>query len=443
MANSILVTDFTSKQMGTFIKQGCPMLATSYRGISEYSSSPQGVPAGFKPGNNVNIKIPGYPSLQLGLSVTPGDITDREIAYPTTDDDIYNVDYAIDMREMRLRVVGGRHAFLGSPGDNPAAKTETNPNAINYIDNYCYPAYTVIRGGIEKTIGEKANTAAWMTPVDLPSKVKKVDSYPSISAVGALMDKLGWINRRYAVANNDDATNIADSLQNMFNVSINTRITREARIGGPDKGRLAGFDMYTSNSLTTHIAGEQYADSPTFTVQSVTTTNGVTTIVFAGVQSVSSRLFKAGDKIAIPSVKLINKANKVVTNVGLVVSVAQDTNGVGDGTIAVQISAPLYASGMQANVDSLPAASAAAEMFNSHKNNYFYVPKGLIANPISMDPIAGAENSIYHQPQENVIFQTNIQGVNTTGVNNIRYMCFIPTLVVPEYIMWLPSPLDS
>lgn len=431
MANTFLLTDYTSKVIGTFLKQKCPILQMAYRKVNEFNDH-----KAYGVGDSINIKIPGYPPVQLGIQTTTTDIVDRPETYTISDLDIYNIERTVNLRNMKMKVVDGRAAFLKNPVANAASKMEANPQAANYVDDYAYPAFTSIKAAIEKTLSDKANVSAFMTPVDVPSKLTAVNSYPSISQVKTLMDNLGWIDRRYAIMNNYDSTKVGDNLQNMFNQAINTRITKEGLIGN---GTLAGFEMVASNAIDHHIAGEQFAVSPTFTVSSVSADG--TTITFTGVDGVTSRLFKAGDKISIPSVQLLKKALKSSSDYRLVVSVAEDADGDGAGNVTVTITSPIIATGEQANVDSLPVATAPAELYPSHKNNWFFVPMGFLATPVELDSIVGADNSVYKNATANVIFQTMIQGIVSDGANSIRYSSLVATKAIPDYLVWLPSPL--
>jgi hypothetical protein len=432
--NIFLLTQFTSKTLGTFVKQRCPMLATSYRGVEEFNDH-----AGYGVSDIVNIKKPGYPTLQLGVATTAEAIIDAVQPYTVADTDIYNTSYDVNIRKIKMQVVGGRVAFSGDPNFNPDNAKEINPQAKTMIDNYIYPSAVTIKGGIETSLATKAKNAAFYTPIDTPAKLGSINSYASISSVEALMEELGFITSRYGMMNTTDSKLVADSLQNMFNETINKDITREARLGGPDKGRLASIDIYRSNVIPIQEEAPQFAVSPTFTVSSVAA-NG-STITFTGVDAVATVIFNAGSKIAIPSVRLINQVTKKVLETSLVITVAEDAIGDGAGNVLVTLSEPLVAVGMQANVDSLPAAAAPAELFPAHRNNFFYVPMGIIANPIGLGDIVGADNSRYVLRGANVDITCYIQGVVNEGVNTYRMACLCPTLAFPRYLIHLPSAL--
>lgn len=434
-SNTFFLTDFTSKTLGTFLLQKSPLLSTSYRGVEEFVDH-----GSYGVADVVNIKIPGYPAVQTGTSVTPIGITDKVNPYTISDDDIYNVPYEVDIRKIKMQVVGGRVAMMGDPNVHPDNPKEMNPQARTFIDNYVYPAGIALKAAVELALSNKARISAFYTPVDVPSKLTTINAYSDISGVTALMDDLGFMSNRIGVMNVQDSRSVADSLQNMFNEVINKKITEDARVGGPDKGRLAGQDIYTSNAVTVQAESPQFASGTTSFLVTSVGANG-TTITFSGVLATAGIVFNAGTMISIPSVNLINQVSKIPLNTRLVITVAADALGDGAGNVTVTLSEPLVVTGLHANVNSLPAASAPAEVFPGHTSNYFYVPMGMIANPIPLGEIVGADNSRYHLEGANLDVTTYVQGLATNGINTFRMSTLCPTLAIPSYIVHLPGAI--
>ena len=54
MANTFFVTDYTSKVLGTFLKQKCPILQMAYRKVNEFNDH-----KAYGVGDSINVKIPG------------------------------------------------------------------------------------------------------------------------------------------------------------------------------------------------------------------------------------------------------------------------------------------------------------------------------------------------------------------------------------------------
>ena len=429
MANTFSLTAFTSKTGSQKLKQECPFLALSYRGVTEMEDAKIHAPA-----DTVNIKKLGYPATQTGMVTVSQDITDEVQPYTVSDQDIYTVNRKLDIREIKYHVVNGKIAILG----NLNAKS-ADPAATWLIDNYVYPAVTSLKGKIEIVITEKCRKAAFMTPVDVPSKLKEINQFSDVSSVYALESKLGWVKQRYVGMNINDANEVANSLQNSFNERLNENISEYARVGGQSRTRLAGQDFFESNSIEITPEAPQFVVSPTFTVASVGA--GGTTITFAGVDTVLTTIFNAGSLISIPSVNLINMANKVVLDTRLVICVAEDALGDGAGNVTVTLSEPLIAVGDQAIVDSLPAVAAPAELFPAHTNNYAFNPMGIIANPLRLGDIIGADNGFYNVGQANLSMNSYAQGVVDNGANSYLMRCLCPTLAYPRNLINLIGSL--
>lgn len=439
--NSFSVTQFTSETLGTFLIQQSPFMNLSYRGVQEYEKFSTNQ-RGYKLGDTVNIKIPGYPTSQRGVAVTPEAVVDRVVPYTISDNDIYNTSFELDIRESVMKVSGGILAFTEDPNRSGNGDKDLNPQAKTYIDNYVVPSGLVIKGDMEVTLAGKCASAAFYTPIDRVSKLKPINSYSDISGVDELMNELGFMSNRYAIMNNADARGVADSLQNMFNQAINKEITLKARIGGANGGELAGFDLFKSNSIQNVADSAQYLANPTSTgvTISAVAVDG-STITFAGFDPALTPAVTAGTLIAIPTVNLINKVNKKVIETTLVVCAAADADSDGGGLCTVTLSEPLQVTGFHQNVDSFPGIGAAAEVFPGHRNNYFFVPMGIIANPIALDEIHGADNSRFAMQGANVDVRTYVQGVVNNGVNSIRMSSLVPTLAIPSYLINLISPI--
>tara|TARA_R110001632_G_scaffold216892_1_gene345318 strand:+ start:5925 stop:7148 length:1224 start_codon:yes stop_codon:yes gene_type:complete len=407
--------------MTEFFVQKSPLLNTANRNYTEQFASN----AQYSTGGTINIKVPGYQNVTTGLATTAQDITDKIVPYTIDSSDLYNISNELDLLSEHFEVVGGRNAL-----------TKMGQQAV--VDNYCKPIFLSLEAKLEAVAATRMQQAAYITPIDEPSKLGSLNSYSDISEVEELMTDLKYqTGERYAVLNPRDGRGVFDSMQNMFNTVINTKITETARLGG--KGRLASFDMYTCADIPEHTVGEQFATSPTFTVGAVAT-NG-STITFAGVAAVGTRLIKAGDRISIPTVTLLDQVSKAVRKWKLVVTAAADASGDGAGNVTVTLSEPLVATGMNANVSALPAVAAAAELFPSHRLNFFYVPSGLSAVPLALKDISGADNSANNLKPGQVPVKTVIQGSVSAFTNTFRTSILCGIKAFSGYIIVLPTAI--
>ncbi len=420
--NTNIISNLVANGMTEFLEGGNPIFNTANR---EYEGAfTQQI---YMTGGSINIKVPGYPSVQNGLSVTPTAIQDFVLPYTITQNDIYSVTRQVDLFEQRFNIK-----------DTQKALTKNQKEAI--VDNYAYPAYLAISKALELTAAFRMKTTAYLCPIDSVSKLGTLNTYSSISAITAMMDYLEFSpESRVMMMNLTDGKLVADSLQNMFNPTINGKITRTARIGGREDANLAGLDIFQSAQFSTHIAGPLAAQSG-MTISAVGA-NG-STITITNVPSTTSQLVNAGDMISIPSVQLINPITKVNIPFNLVVTAAQNANGDGAGNVTVTLSYPLMASGEHANVNSLPAVNAPVQFFPNHNINFAYVKSGLSAVPLQMGDIYGAYNSDTRGDNK-VPVKAALQG-SVTAFNNvfrISMMCGI--LPFAPYIIAIPSIAPS
>ena len=156
----------------------------------------------------------------------------------------------------------------------------------------------------------------------------------------------------------------------------------------------------------------------------------------------TSVLFKAGNRISIPSVNLLDPVTKAVRSYRLVITVAQDALGDGAGNCVVTLSEPLIASGMNANVSSFPSVSASAQLYPGRKLNFFYTPAGGSAVPMPLKDIAGAENSNSKLNKSDVPVKTVIQGAVLNFTNIIRTSMLVGIKSFAPYIVEVPTSLD-
>ena len=305
------------------------------------------------------------------------------------------------------------------------------------MDNYAYPAFLALMADLEIELAYKLKIAAWYSPIDELSKLSGVNNFAAVQSVDTLMGQLRLPQmNRSMIFNYNDAANVSNSLQNMFNVGVNTKVTEEAWIGGSsDKGRLAALDCYRSNSFYTHEAG---ALAGLTTVEVVSVGADGTTIVLSGVPSLTSQLINAGDRFSIPSITWLDPVSKSVLSTKVVVAAAEDANGDGAGNVTLTLAYPLLASGEHANVSALPAASAPVYVFPDYNFNVAYTKSGLSVVPLNMHDIYGAANSNTGSDQ-GVPVKVNLQGQVTAYQNVFRISQLVGTKAFTPYLVALPS----
>lgn len=424
MANpGIVVSNLVAKGTGSFLEQRNPLyLSANHEYVGTFEQQ------GYATGGDIDIKIPGYPLVQRGLTNTTTPIQDLVIPYTITENDIYSVTRALNVSEEILNVLGGSKAL-----------TTDSEKAI--VDNYAYPAYTSISAEIEGEAADRLKRSAFMSPIDTPDVLGSVNTFSAISAIDSMATIMKFPRERCLAMNIRDAQLVSNSLQNMFNESINKKITKGGWFGDTDKGNLCGFDVYRCTELRTHIAGPLNVNAYTSPITVGSVSADGSSIVLAGVTASTAQLINAGDRISIPSRFLVDRVRKLSVPYRLVVTAANNANGDGVGNVSVTLSHPLIVSGDQQNVDAFPAVGAPVKIFPDHNVNYAYVPAGLSVVPLRLPMVHGATNSD-NANKLKVPVHVYIQGL-VTDLNNIfRISALVGIKALAPYIIAIPSSVD-
>ncbi len=324
------------------------------------------------------------------------------------------------------------------------AITKTDEQAI--VDNYGFPAYQALAETIESDCIDRLLVNSYLTPIDTIDKLQPLNNWNAVASIDTMATSLNLKRTdRAFMMNLFDAQNVAASLQNMFNESINKKITDQAYVGGSAaKGALAGMDVFRSEFLLQHTAGPLgLANLLGATVTSVSVDG--TQIVIGGVTASTAVLINKGDMISIPSVFLVNQVGHNTIPYRLVVKAAADANGDGAGNVTVTLPFPLMASGEHQNVAALPAGGAAVRFYPSYNQNYMYTKSGLSVVPLRMPPIYGATNSesTNRSAKGGKGFPVHVvmQGAALSLSNNYRTYCLVGKQAFSPYILSVPSSI--
>lgn len=423
--NAISVSNLIAKTEGSFLEQKNPLYNSAnhdYVGTVKQQM--------YATGGEFNVKIPGYPAVQRGLSNTTTPIQDLLIPYVITENDIYSVTRALDVYEEIFDILEGTKAL-----------TADSSKAI--VDNYAHPAYMAIAAEIEGTAASRLETTAYYTPIDTVEALASLNTFSAVSAIESMATLLKFPRERCLMMNIRDAQLVSNSLQNMFNTSINDRITKQGWYGGDkDKGNLAGFDCYRATELRQHTAGPLNVKdyNGTITVSSVAADGG--SVVLTGVTSTSSKLINAGDKVSFPGTYIVDRIRKLSLPYQLVGVAANDANGDGAGNVTVTLSHPMIISGDQQNVVAFPQNGSTVKIFPDFFTNYAYCKAGLSVIPLRLPMVHGATNSD-NSGKLKVPFHVYIQGLVTDLNNVFRIATLIGIKAFAPYVISVPTAVNN
>lgn len=417
MSNAFQVSNLIAKSMTEFFVQKNPLYLSSNHDYQDTFEQKE-----YATGGSIDVKIPGAPPVQRGLSVTASNIQDFIINYTITEQDIYSVTRNLNANESLFKIISSDKAL-----------TTEQKKAV--VDNYGYPAYQAVAADIELEAAARLKSIAYITPVDTIEKLSQVNNYNSVSQCEQLATDLKLSPERFMMMNTRDARLVSNSLQNYFAQSYSLPILKNAAVLGGDKGNLAGFDVYRSTELKKHTAGSLGQAGTALTVNSVSADG--TTITFSGAASNTSVQIVAGDRISIPSVNLVDNIAHTDIDFLLVVTAQDDARGDGAGNISVTLSYPLMASGEHQNVSALPANGAAATVFPNRYINYAYTRAGLSTVPLLLPEIYGAVNS--KTQSMGFPMRVMLQGAALDFQNNYRIATMVGIQPFAPYIIELPS----
>lgn len=416
--NEIQVSDLVCQQMGDTVDMASVYANVGNRDmVREFTNT-----RGYAPGQSVNVKEITYRSVQRGMTTTSQIIQDATTPYTISDQDVYNIQEGMSQFDRIFDIVGGADAI-----------TEQSEQLI--LDNYSMPDAQAMLADFENECSLRMGHSAYISPIDSPEKLTRYQGWEDFEAIDTLMADMRFSSQgRVSAIDPSSYGNTSKSLQNMLNTNINTKITNKNILG-----ELANQMIYRTPDLPTHVPGKQYTVNPEFQVQSVSADGS--TITFKGCDASTDVLFKKGGRIFLPTNLLLRNPNKVATGTKLVITVAQDAQGAGDGTCVVTLMRALDAVSQDAWVDSLPADNDAAQVMGPHKKTFHFLPGALNLIPLPMKDISGAEISRYKGKQTGFTMQVYRQGTVNNLEEEFRRSMLCGVVINPRWIVCREAPI--
>jgi hypothetical protein len=203
-----------------------------------------------------------------------------------------------------------------------------------------------------------------------------INSFSTVDLAGAKLLEQGVniASDAYLAMTVRDGSSLKAALLNNFTPVFNEEIVRQSAIG-----HLSYFDIFQSQNIVRHIAG----DGPTLHPGDTLTVNGAVasgnTIVLAGASAGVTNYFLPGDLISIAGVHSVNPLSRQSTgqDMQFVITAAANSSGGGAVTITVAPSIISATSSPLQNVDVPVPNGAAVTMVPSYNVNVAYPARGL------------------------------------------------------------------
>lgn len=378
MANVINVSTLFSARTLASLETQCPLYATAGNFLQENFIAGRDIPPH---GLTIRYKETEYADgTPNGRAVTEGDkvsLSGRFQEVTVSEADIKNhlIRVTITQRDYEMR---------------RGVRSLTDLAQSRLIDSYGDPAASVMQAKTEKSAYDAIKTAALYSAVDDPDKLTVFNSERDVFNLRKVANMLSLpITNQRVYLPDEVNVNLAQTLLSRFNEVQNTKLTKSGAV----IGNLAGMNFYETSGSTyvRHTPGDQFSQDPEFTVTSVSA-DGLE-ITFGGLGANLAKAFRAGDLIAIPSVKLFNRQSKVVLPTSYVATVTADVASSG-GSATIRVNYPLIASGTHRTINALPAANAAAKMFPEHDKVVLAAGNGFEKIEVPLGDVDGVENSL-------------------------------------------------
>ena len=203
-----------------------------------------------------------------------------------------------------------------------------------------------------------------------------INSFSTVDLAGAKLLEMGVniASDAYLAMSVRDGSSLKSALLNNFTPVFNEEIVRQSAIG-----HLSYFDIFQSQNIVKHQAGQ----GPTLTPGDTLTVNGTVssgnTIVLAGATAGVTNYFLPGDLISIAGVHSVNPLSRQSTgqNMQFVITAAANSSGGGAVTITVSPSIVSATSSPLQNVDGPVLTTSAVTVVPSYNVNVAYPSRAL------------------------------------------------------------------
>jgi hypothetical protein len=230
-------------------------------------------------------------------------------------------------------------------------------NVEDMTERYIRPAMEELAQKVESDLGAEYKNVGnfYGTPGTTPT------SFLTVASAGAVLSKLGVpMTERCLFVNADAAVALSDGLKTVFPESIARKAIEEASVG-----RYGRFDIFESNSLTSHTVGA-HGGTPLVNGASQETTYAASgdawtqSLVTDGWTNSTTDVLLAGDVITIAGVNAVNRRTREDTGSLQTFTVVSDaTSGASTGPATLTISPPIIIDGPYQTVTAAPADNAA------------------------------------------------------------------------------------
>jgi coat protein Gp5 len=341
MPNQFITTQLVSNTALAMFANNAPFIMTGSRIYQDDFNN-----SGYKIGDTLQVRRQNNFIVGDGSTAVPQDII--ETVETITVAHQYHALIAYTVQDLSLRIEDFSRMFI-----QPAIQ-----NIITQMERD-------ICGSAEQELNFFTGTAG--TPIN---------SFQTVDLAGAKLLEQGVniASDAYMAMTVRDGSSLKSALLNNFTPVFNEDIVRQSAIG-----HLSYFDIFQSQNIVRHVAG----NGPTLHPGDTLTVNGAVasgnTIVLAGASAGVTNYFLPGDLISIAGVHSVNPLSRASTGQNMQFVITQAANSDGGGAITITVSPTIISSSSSPlqNVDGPIPNGAAVTVVPSYNCNVAYPARGL------------------------------------------------------------------
>jgi hypothetical protein len=364
----------------------------------------------FTKGNTINVPLDNRYVVQRGDTISASDIVDREI--PMTVLPLFS--QAINVKP-----------------------TDYQRSIRDFGEMFLKPAATTIAATMNGTIAAGALTTGYITSgvVGTP-----INTFAALRNARADMLKFAMPKRQrwMSALTLDDSAALQNSLNNQFNLEINSPILNDAMLG-----RLAAFDIFEDQGIQKHAGYTGAIGTPVLAADVV---DGATTISLTGLTTGITDIIVAGAKIEFVDAYAVDGVyHKPINKKFQVVATANATSS-GGGTATVSISPTVETTSTDALrncsgiTDTTKITSGTAVTISQNYNaNICYTDMGLYCAIPPLQPFGYAKSSTFTDPNSGISCRVSITSDILNNLDLVRMDCQLAFAWNPEQMLVLMS----
>lgn len=359
MANTYLTSNLIAQEAVARLSVTNSALATAYRGNFGQMFN-NNMP--YAPGDTVNIRLDNYYTTSRGNSIVAQNILENSV--PLTIKPLYSVGIQYTPTDLQRDIVS-----FGSEILQPAIR-----QIVAQMN------YDIFQDGLTQvnyTIG---------------SNSQSINSFATFAQLKGYMENLAMdLDGAYFSANPNQVTDLmsSSSLQNSYLQDVNREITIKGELG-----RIAGYTVYSDQSITQFTAGT-HAASGNITV--TTTVSSGNSLTLSGFTASQTGVVNAGDIFTITGVQTFNSVTQQPgpSTMSFTATSAANSNGSGQATFNIypSIIASTASQNFYTSTGTIPSGSI-INFQGNHFPNFAYTSRGLVACFPPLQPMNCPDSSV-------------------------------------------------